>query len=483
MRHLIVILFCFFQFNSFAQIPPIIPKPRFLEVKGDTLSIPVSFNVYINESDDLTYFRELLLKLTEKSFKRTHEKDSALIRFFENKSFQDQESYAINISSNRINVLYGNNEGLFRSIQTLVQLFTFYPDYLPAFKIIDQPAYPYRGMMLDVARHFMDVPTVKRVIDYLAIYKMNHLHLHLADDQGWRIEIKSWPKLTEIGSKSEVGGGEGGYYTQEEYAELVTYADDRFVTIVPEIDMPGHTNAALASYAILNCDNQVTEYYTGTKVGFSSLCVGKDTTYSFIDDVVREISELTTGPYFHIGGDEPHSTAKDDYVYFIDRVLPIVGKYNKRVIGWDEIAISNLDSGTVVQYWQNFNNARLGEKKGAKILLSIADHAYLDMKYNAESSFGLTWAGYTGIQDAYEWKNVDLNNIIGIEAPLWSETITNLDEMEYLMFPRVIGHSELAWFGLESIDWEEYRKRLSYHSIIFKKLGISFYPSKEVPWK
>ena len=171
---------------------------------------------------------------------------------------------------------------------------------LPGGEITDQPTYSYRGAMLDVARHFFSVADVKRYIDLLSIYKINFLHFHLSDDQGWRIEIKSWPKLTEIGGQTEVGGGEGGFYTQEDFREIVEYAADRFITIVPEIDLPGHTNAALASYEELNCNGKATALYTGIKVGFSTLCVDKEVTYEFVEDVIREISDVARSifPYW-----------------------------------------------------------------------------------------------------------------------------------------------------------------------------------------
>ena len=194
-------------------------------------------------------------------------------------------------------------QGIFRGVQTIRQLLPAKiemasvqkgPWNIPAGTITDYPAYSYRGAMLDVSRHFFQVEDVKRFIDFLAYYKMNHLHLHLSDDQGWRIEIKSWPDLTKIGGSTQVGGGNGGYYTQEQYTDIVNYAKARYITIVPEIDMPGHTNAALASYPELNCDGKATKLYTGTEVGFSSLCTSKEITYKFIDDVVRELAAIDT---------------------------------------------------------------------------------------------------------------------------------------------------------------------------------------------
>jgi len=203
--------------------------------------------------------------------------------------------------------------GLFYGVQTLRQLLPAAVEYsaafprpmrLPAARVVDAPRFAWRGAMLDVARHFIEAAEVKRFVDLMALYKLNRLHLHLSDDQGWRLEIRSRPNLTRHGGSTEVGGGPGGFYTQEQYADLVRYAQERFVTIVPEIDMPGHTNAALASYPELNCNGVAPALYTGTEVGFSALCVESEATYRWIDDVVREIAALTPGAYFHIGGEE-----------------------------------------------------------------------------------------------------------------------------------------------------------------------------------
>ena len=249
-----------------------------------------------------------------------------------------QEGYKIQIEEGEITVLAETEHGHFNGIQTLRQLIesgSFHEKSvaIASGTITDKPEYSYRGAMLDVARHFFTVKDVKRYIDLIAQYKLNHLHLHLSDDQGWRIEIKSWPKLTTIGGSTEVGGGEGGFYTQEDYKEIVAYAKKKFVTIVPEIDVPGHTNAALASYPELNCNGKSPELYTGIEVGFSTLCTDKEIVYTFLDDVVREISEMTPGPYFHIGGDESHVTELKDYIPFIERTAKIVEKHGKQVIG------------------------------------------------------------------------------------------------------------------------------------------------------
>jgi hexosaminidase len=355
--------------------------------------------------------------------------------------------------------------------------------------IRDFPEYAYRGAMLDVARHFFSVEDVKRFIDFLAAYKMNALHLGLSNDQGWRIEIKSWPKLAEIGGSTEVGGGEGGFYTQEQYSEIVKYAQERNITIIPEIDMPGHTNAALASYPELNCNGKATQLYTGIEVGFSTLCTNKEITYQFIDDVIRELAAITPGPYFHIGGDESHVTPMEDYIPFVNRVQEIVLKHGKKVIGWDEIANATPVEGSTIQFWDNIKNATMGMEKGAKVLISPASKAYLDMKYDSTTTLGLKWAGYIEVDHGYKWNPTELvpgltkEKILGIEAALWTETITNIDELEYMVFPRLPGYAEIGWTAPAARNWDEYKLRLAQHGKRFEAMEIDFYRSLLVPWE
>ncbi len=404
------------------------------------------------------------------------------------------EGYQIDVTNKLLTLKATKPEGLFRGVQTIRQLF---PDNgntrqeayaIKAATINDAPSYTYRGMMLDVSRHFFGVEDVKKVIDHLAYYKFNHLHLHLSDDQGWRIEIKSWPNLTAHGGSTQVGGGEGGYYTQEQYKELVAYAASRFITIVPEIDMPGHTNAALASYPELNCDGKAPELYTGTEVGFSSLCIDKEITYEFVDDVLTELVEITPGPYIHIGGDESHSTKKEDFIYFIEKVQDMVFSKGKTMIGWDEVAHAELHPKSIAQYWSKDENAKLAIKKGAKVIVSPGKYAYLDMKYDSTTVLGLNWAGYIEVDHGYSWspdqltEGIAKENILGIEAPLWSETVTNMDEIEYLVFPRLLGYAEIGWTPAPQRNWEDYKVRLGKFAPQLKAAGIDYYPSALVPW-
>ncbi|WP_273566301.1 family 20 glycosylhydrolase [Maribacter halichondriae] len=407
------------------------------------------------------------------------------------------EAYQLYVAADSIILNSNTAEGAFRGVQTLRQLIpetsndtlAEYPVWtVPTGKVMDNPTFEYRGSMLDVARHFFSVEDVKKYIDLLAYYKYNVLHLHLSDDQGWRIEIKSWPKLTEVGGSTEVGGEAGGFFTQEDYTEIVDYAAKHFMTVVPEIDMPGHTNAASVSYPILNGNGKTPKLYEGTHVGFSTFDTRKDTVYTFIDDVVREISAITPGPYFHIGGDESHVTKKNDYIYFVERVEKIVQKHGKRMIGWDEIAQADLDSTSIAQFWSSKENADKAAKKGMKVIMSPAKKTYLDMQYDTLSKHGLHWAAYIPVDSAYVWnpeeyEGVPLKNILGIEAPLWSETISDIGELEYLAFPRAIGHAELGWTTQENRDWENFKVRLANQAPFLDRMDVKYYPSPLIDWK
>ncbi|REG94261.1 family 20 glycosylhydrolase [Algoriphagus antarcticus] len=431
------------------------------------------------------------------------------------------EKYSIEITSEQVKISSTSAAGLYYGMQTLIKAFPVEIEntskvdvdwVLANGTIEDEPEFAYRGAMLDVARHFISMEDVKHYIDQMGSLKFNYLHLHLSDDQGWRIEIKSWPKLTEIGGKTEVGGTEGGFYTQEEYSEIVDYAADRFITVVPEIDMPGHTNAALAAYAelnpgvnlpdgdfatmtegkidfdILDKNPEPAELYTGIEVGFSTFATNKEITYTFVEDVIRELVELTPGPYIHIGGDESHVTEKDDYIYFVERVQEIVTKYGKKSIGWDEVATAKLLPGTVAQFWALEENAKLAKEQGNQILMSPAKRAYLDMQYDSTSRLGLHWAAYIELDDAYNWDpatyadGINKSDILGVEAPLWTETIASRADIEYMAFPRLAALAEVAWSTNERRNWEDFQKRIAQQGKRWDINGIGFYRSPKVNW-
>lgn len=359
---------------------------------------------------------------------------------------------------------------------------------LPAVTIRDHPRFAWRGVMLDVARHFFPPEDVRRVIDLAAQYKLNRLHLHLTDDQGWRLQIEAYPELTEVGAATEMGGGEGGYYTQDEYRDLVDYAARRGIVVVPEIDMPGHTSAALAAVPELACPGvPPATVATDFSSGDSSLCAGEESTYDFVETVIGEVAELTPGPYIHLGADEAQATAPDDFRRFVERAMEAVVAAGKQPVGWDEMAEAGMGPDTVLQHWNFPDQARAAADGGAGVIMSPSSRAYMDMKYDESTPIGLTWAGLINTRTAYEWdpatvvEGLPTEQILGIEAPLWTETVTDLAQIEQMMLPRLPGYAEIGW-STEGRDWDEYQPRLADHDARWEAAGRSYTRDPLVAW-
>ncbi|WP_420543083.1 beta-N-acetylhexosaminidase [Streptomyces niveus] len=500
----------------------VVPAPASVRPGGTPYTITGSTRIRVDDSREVrsvgTYLAGLLrpstgydLRITDDRGDRGHGgrgDDGIRLRLVSgdrDRALGD-EGYRLESDRDGVTLTAREPAGLFHGVQTLRQLLPAAverdsrqrgPWKVAGGTITDKPRYAYRGAMLDVSRHFFSVGQVKRYIDQLALYKINTLHLHLSDDQGWRIAIDSWPRLATYGGSTQVGGGPGGYYTKAQYRELVRYATSRHLEVVPEIDMPGHTNAALASYAELNCDGVAPPLYTGTAVGFSSLCAPKEITYDFVDDVVRELAELTPGRYLHIGGDEAHSTSHEDYVEFMRRTQAVVGKYGKKVVGWHQLTGADPVKGAVAQYWGYdatgaAERAQVAEatKGGTKLILSPADRVYLDMKYDRNTRLGQSWAGLVEVNRSYDWDpaayladaGVAPGAVLGVEAPLWSETLSTSDHIEEMAFPRLPGVAEIGWSPQSARDWDTYKNRLAAQGPRLTALGIDYYRSPVVPW-
>jgi hexosaminidase len=411
------------------------------------------------------------------------------------------EGYELAVTGESATLRASRPAGLSMGTQTLRQLLpagvegaTVRPGpwRLPGGRVVDRPRFAWRGAMLDVARHFFTVAEVKRFIDLLALYKLNVLHLHLTDDQGWRIAIHSRPRLATHGGSTQVGGGPGGHYTQRQYQEIVAYARDRHVTVVPEIDLPGHTNAALACYGELSCDGRPRELYTGTEVGFSSLCVEAPETWWFLDEVLGELAALTPGPWLHIGGDEVRTLNDRQYGGFVERVQELVGAHGKRAIGWQEIAKARLLPTTAAQWWDPRGGGdaiRAAVRQGTRLVLSPAPMTYLDMKYDEHTGLGLAWAGHVEVGDAYGWDpatvldGVGDADVLGVEAPLWSETLRSIADVERMTFPRLPAVAEVGWSPARvRRDWDGFRRRLAAHGPRWTAMGVDYHRSPQVPW-
>lgn len=381
---------------------------------------------------------------------------------------------------------------------------------VPAASVADQPRFAYRAATLDVARHFFAVDDVLDYLDRIALLKLNVLHLHLTDDQGWRIQVDAWPELTGIGASTSVGGDGGGFYTKADYVRIVDYAAERFITIVPEIDLPGHTNAALSAYPELNCDGVAPPPYEGVEVGFSSLCGSPEraeATDRFLAEVFGEVAAMTPGPWIHVGGDEPLSTTPDDYLDLVRRITAAAAATGKAVIGWHEMGASReLPSGTVGQYWDfvvpRDDTAELTRSfvdQGGRVILSPADVAYLDMQYPDDPTSplgnrpGQQWAdGPTSLGEAYGWDpttvipGVSEDEILGVAAPIWTETIATTVDLEFMAFPRLAAIAEIAWSpapaGGGARDTEEFFGRVGRFGTLLDAIGVAYHRVPEVAW-
>lgn len=415
------------------------------------------------------------------------------------------EGYTLYIDKMLVELSSSSPEGIFRGFQTLRQLLPAdiekagarkgHRILLPAMEIIDQPRFPWRGMLLDCGRHFMSVDFVKRYIDLLAYYKMNVLHWHLTEDQGWRIEIKKYPALTEVGAwrTNEDGSRYGGFYTQEEIKDVVEYARRRFVTIIPEIEMPGHSVAALAAYPQFSCSGGPFEVETAWGVHKDVYCAGKEETFAFLEDVLTEVIELFPGTYIHIGGDEcpkdrwqdcPDCQArikaeglKDEHElqsYFITRIEKFLNSKGRQIIGWDEILEGGLAPGATVQSWRGMEGAIAAAKSGHDAIVSPTSHAYFD--YPLEN---------IDLEKVYSFDPVpeeltedEAEHILGGECNMWSERAPQ-ELVDSKVFPRILAMSEILWSYPHIRDYDVFRAKVQQHYPRLDNMGVTYGPESK----
>ncbi len=403
-----------------------------------------------------------------------------------------REGYRLTADAAGVHLTSPTVDGLHRAAATLRQLLetratsTIIPDV----QIDDIPRYAWRGLSVDVARHFLTAADLESVIELLAAYKLNVLHVHLTDDQGWRLDLPSRPELVARSSAGAVGGDPGGAYSVADWARLVRHAAARGVTVVPEIDVPGHVNAALHAVPALNPDGVAPEVYQGTAVGFSSLRRDVPETVPFLADVFADLAAMTPGRYLHLGGDEAHHTPPDEYVRLVGAAVQAVRAAGREVVGWQEIAAAPLPEGTVVQLWDTRADPApvvAAARAGARVLLSPADRVYLDMAYRPGHPLGLDWAGCIELHDAYAWDpattvpGLDPAAVIGVEAAIWTETLRTRDDVMAMLLPRLAAVAEVAWSS--SGDWESFRERVAPHAASWDRAGLAWYPSPQVSWR
>jgi hexosaminidase len=463
----------------------LIPKPQELKVLDGNfvISQDISFNSSNVNDNLLKYLMDYLTELYGTKFTKTNREEAPSITLQIDKDFSNTkpEAYSLKINPDRIKILASSEVGLFFGIQTLFQIL---PKNISGTEMIkiqsceitDYARFTWRGLNLDCCRHFMTKDFIKRYIDILSYYKFNVLHWHLTEDQGWRIEIKKYPKLTEVGAwrKEADGSTYGGYYTQEDIKEIVAYAQSRFITIVPEIEMPGHSLASLASYPENSCTGGPFEVTNMWGVMKDVYCAGRDSTFYFLQDILDEVIQLFPGEYIHIGGDEvpkdrwkecPKCQArikanglKDEHElqsYFIKRISNyLVGK-GKKVIGWDEILQGGLAPGAVVQSWQSFQGAIDAARLGHYVICSPASHTYL----NADPEDLDLRIAYSFEPVPDELSADEEKFILGGEVNLWTERAPQ-ETVDSKLFPRILALAEVFWTDPQSKNYDEFYTRV-----------------------
>ena len=425
------------------------------------------------------------------------------------------EAYALNVTEDGVRLTASTQAGLFNGVQTLRQLFPASIEkadassaewVIPAVDIADAPRFAYRGLMLDVARSFFTVEEVKAQIDVMTQFKLNALHLHLTDDQSWRIEIHEpeqnpsglpYAQLTALGGQGAVevpaavpARGREGFYTQQDFKDIQAYAATKNVLVIPEIDFPGHVNAALAAIPQLNPDGQAKPMSTTPDVGWSTFSADLPATYEFVREVLSQLAAITDGPYLHIGGDEAHVTGHDDYVAMVQQFVRIGAETGKTVVGWNEFAAVELPEGAVIQYWHGdfAPVVRQAEESGAKVIMSPAANTYLDQKYASDSPIGLEWVegGPFTWSEYYNWDpaqgGLKDHQILGVEGPLWTETVRNNEQAQWLLYPRAVSLAEVAWSGQEVRNAGDFRRRLGALGERLAQQGVAFQAAPDVEW-
>jgi len=437
------------------------------------------------------------------------------------------EEYHLTVAKKRITLAAGTAEGLFRGIQTLRQLFP--PQIfgtkpvegvkwlVPCVTVSDYPRFEWRGMHLDVSRHFFDKEFIKRYIDILAMHKMNVFHWHLVDDQGWRIEIKKYPKLTEVGawrvdredkpwdSREPQQPGEkatyGGFYTQDEIREIVAYAAESHITVVPEIEMPAHVGSAMAAYPEYSCTGGPFTVPPGGVWPITDIyCAGKDETFTFLEDILTEVMELFPSEYIHIGGDEADKTEwkrcpdcqarirkeglKNEHElqsYFVKRIERFLNSNGRKMIGWDEILQGGLAPEATVMSWQGFEGGITAARSGHEAVMTPVSHCYFNVYQGDPETEPESFRGLLTLKKVYSFEPVpaelipeESKMIIGAQGCLWTEYVTDGAKAEYMILPRLTALSEVVWTPAEKRNWESFNNRLPKMMERFDAAGFNF---------
>ncbi|MFO8001161.1 MAG: family 20 glycosylhydrolase [Marinilabilia sp.] len=515
----------------------IIPRPQEIKSTGGQFTLNGETRIILSEDNEenrsvATFLADLIAPSTgfQPEITEESEADQNVIALRIDEKMDGKEGhYRMTVSSEAVEIIAPDAVGLFYGVQSLRQLLP--PEIesenlqsniewkVPGVKITDEPAFEYRGLHLDVGRHFFPVSFIKKYIDLLAMHKMNKFHWHLTEDQGWRLEIKQYPKLQEIASQRKetlIGhGGEtpfeydgepyGGYYTQEEAREIVEYAAERHITVIPEIEMPGHARAALAAYPELGCTGGPYEVATRWGVFEDVYCAGNEQTFEFLENVLLEVMDIFPSEYIHIGGDEspksrweecPKCQARiaeegleDEHElqsYFITRMEKFLNKHDRNLIGWDEILEGGLAPEATVMSWRGTEGGIEAAKMGHDVIMTPNSHLYLDHYQNDPEEEPLAIGGYLTLEKVYSYNPVpealsdeEARHILGAQGNVWTEYMKTSDHVEYMAYPRASALSEVVWTNADKKDFKDFLRRMEKHYQRLDQLNVNYF--YEVP--
>lgn len=500
-----------------SEVVSVIPQPAFIEAgEGNFKLTPRTQANFLFEAPEMEYVASALADMTSDVFGEAIKMNlSSLdathgINFILDETIPE-EGYRMEVASETIDIASSGAAGAFYALQTLRQLMSadaFTAEdvkavEIPAVRIEDAPMLGYRGTMLDVGRYFFPVEDVKNVLDIMAMHKLNTFHWHLTEDQGWRIQIDKYPRLTEVGSmrkRTIIGkdpNGEydentpfdtiphGGFYTKEQIREVVQYAAERFITVIPEIEFPGHSLAALASYPWLGCTGEQYEVRQSWDIEDRVFCPGKETTFEFLEGVLEEVVELFPSDYIHIGGDEcptkywqkcPHcakrmkeeglKTYRQLQGYGIARVEKFLESHGKHLIGWDEILEAGVTPNSIVMSWRGTEGGIKAAKQGNRAIMAPSTYCYFDYYQSKDrENEPLAWGGYLPLEKVWSFNpyeglaESEKQYILGVQANLWTEYIPHIEQAEYMLLPRLAALCEIAWTA-ERGTYDDFLTRL-----------------------
>ena len=509
--------------NNSIELLGLVPIPSHLKIQDGTIELNGEIRLRYQQNDvELSKIsKQFSHRLADYGLKISAKGNQApeIIISITPAGKENSEAYELSISDQGILLQSSGYAGIYYGLQSIYQLLS--PGNssgrheLPYLEIRDEPRFKWRGMHLDVARHFFPTAFIKKYIDLIAMHKMNIFHWHLTEDQGWRIAIKNYPKLEKISAwRTETlighyndqphqfdGQRYGGYYTQEEIIDIISYADDRYVTVVPEIEMPGHATAALAAYPELSCTGGPHEVETIWGVHKEVFCAGKEETFEFLENVLKEVAELFPGSYIHIGGDEcPKDRWKECNLcqariksnglknehelqsYFIKRIEGILDEHGKRLIGWDEILEGGLAPKAIVQSWRGMDGGIDAANANHQVIMSPTSHSYFDYYQSKnEQAEPLAIGGFLPLEKVYEFEPVPSgidpdkrHLILGGQANVWTEYIKTPEQAEYMAVPRMCAMAEVLWSPQNKKDYNSFLNRMDKHTKRLDGIGIHY---------